>query len=139
MISGARAAHHPINNTHPPGLVEKKEVGMVKFQIKKGDVLFQDEEDNVAIYHLQRQEEGQDGWITVLSLHLEGGRAWGDEIDQLYRHRTRSDFIIHISGFGYWGDAEFFRSQDNGLTWEPFHTKYGPDPAEYIKEPFEIG
>jgi hypothetical protein len=107
---------------------------MVEFRAKKGDILFQDGEDCVIITYLQRRN-GSGQWDNVLELHLEGGRAWGDKIDLLYRHRLDEGVLLaHIAGFGFWGDAEYYRSDDHGITWEPTRSKREPDPAVFKKE-----
>jgi hypothetical protein len=103
-----------------------------KFRVINGEVLFSDGEDNVHIQYLQKLKDS--GWVNVMELHLEGGRSWGDEIDLLYRHRERDELLVHVSGFGYWGDTEFYRSSDGGETWEPTPYKREPNPAEYSKE-----
>jgi hypothetical protein len=110
---------------------------MTKLRVRKGETLFEDEEDTVAIYHLERSEGEQMPWTAVLELHLEGGRAWGDEIDQLYHSSTGPEWIIHISGFGYWGDSEYYRSLDDGLTWQPHSIKHDPAPPQYQKVSLE--
>ncbi len=112
---------------------------MVRFQVKKGEALFQDGEDSVSIYYLQRKEESAETWNNVLELNLEGGRSWGDEIDLLYRHRTRLDLVIvHVSGFGYWGDSEYYRSEDGGITWAPYDIKYEPREEDYTREELNL-
>ena len=110
---------------------------MVLFQVKKGEVLFQDGEDSVAIFHLQRKEGDAGDWSNVLTLNLEGGRSWGDEIDLLYRHKTCGELFVHVSGFGWWGDAEYYRSVDGGVTWQPTHYKRSPDPILFNEERLE--
>ncbi len=107
-----------------------------RFRVKLGDILFQDGEDNVRIHYLQKSD-GPAGWENVLELHLEGGRSWGDEIDLLYRHKTCGELLVHVYGFGYWGDAEFYRSVDDGETWQPTSNKRRPDPAIYNEERLE--
>ncbi len=107
-----------------------------KFRVKLGEILFQDGEDLVRVHYLQKCD-GPAGWQNVLELHLEGGRSWGDEIDLLYRSRTCGELLVHVSGFGYWGDAEFYRSIDNGMTWQPTHYKRTPDPAFFNVERLE--
>ncbi len=107
-----------------------------EFRVKLGDILFQDGEDNVRIHYLQKSDGPQE-WENVLELHLEGGRSWGDEIDLIYRHKTCADILVHVSGFGYWGDAEFYRSVDGGKTWQPTHYSRLPDPAAYVEERLE--
>lgn len=107
-----------------------------KFRVQRGEILFSDGEDNVHAQYLQKQQDGT--WNNVLELHLEGGRSWGDEIDSLYRHREQDVLLVHVSGFGYWGDTEFFRSTDGGTTWEPTPYKREPNPLEYEKEPLEM-
>ena len=108
----------------------------IAFRVKLGEILFQDEEDSVRIHYLQKLD-GQSGWVTVLELHLEGGRSWGDEIDLIYRLKTNAEILVHVSGFGYWGDAEFYRSTDGGITWEPTSFKRKPNPALYDEERLE--
>jgi hypothetical protein len=108
---------------------------VTKFQVKRGEILFQDGEDSVRIHYLQKLV-GTD-WVNALELHLEGGRSWGDQIDLLYRHKTTDEMLVHISGFGYWGDAEFFISNDGGNTWEATSLKREPDPTLYEKEGLE--
>jgi hypothetical protein len=103
-----------------------------KFRVKRGEILFEDGEDSVRIHHLQKLVDQV--WVNVLELHLEGGRSWGDEIDLLYRHKTLDTLLVHISGFGYWGDAEFYQSDDGGSTWETTPYKREPDPTQYEKE-----
>ena len=107
---------------------------MVDFRAKKGQVLFQDGEDSVATVYLQRKEGDAKAWSNVFELSLESGRSWGDEIDLLYRHRTRPEFVVHISGFGYWGDSEYYRSEDGGMTWAPYDIKLEPKAQDYIRE-----
>ena len=110
--------------------------GFPRFRVKLADILFQDGEDNVRIHYLQRLD-GPESWQNVLELHLEGGRSWGDEIDLLYRHKTCSELFVHISGYGYWGDAEYYRSVDDGVTWQPTHYKRSPDPILFNEERLE--
>ncbi len=107
-----------------------------KFRVKLGEILFQDGEDLVRVHYLQKAD-GHAEWQNVLELHLEGGRSWGDEIDLLYRSKTCGELLVHVSGFGYWGDAEFYRSVDNGMTWQPTHYKRTPDPTLYNEERLE--
>ncbi len=107
-----------------------------KFRVKLGEILFQDGEDLVRVHYLQKAD-GAAGWENVLELHLEGGRSWGDEIDLLYRHKVCAELLVHVSGFGYWGDAEFYRSLDDGCTWQPTPYKRSPDPALYNEERLE--
>lgn len=109
---------------------------VTKFRVKLGEILFQDEEDSVRIHYLQRID-GQSGWITVLELHLEGGRSWGDEIDLIYRHKMSNELLVHVSGFGYWGDAEFYRSTDGGMSWEPTPFTRKPDANLFDEERLE--
>jgi hypothetical protein len=106
-----------------------------KFRVERGEILFLDGEDSVRVHTLQRLVSGT--WMNVLELHLEGGRSWGDEIDLLYRHKTSGALLLHVSGFGYWGDAEFYASLDGGVGWEPTPYKREPDPHEYDKEGLE--
>ncbi len=109
---------------------------ITKFRVKMGEILFQDGEDNVRAHYLQRLD-GPAGWENVLELHLEGGRSWGDEIDLLYRHKACSELLVHVSGFGYWGDAEYYHSLDGGKTWAPTHYKRKPDPTIFNEERLE--
>ncbi len=103
------------------------------FRVKKGETLFQDGEDSVGIHYLQKQIG--DEWCNVFHLTLEIGRSWGDEIDYLFRHLENSaEFIIHVSGYGYWGDTEYYHSRDGGLNWEPTGLRRPPDAAVYSKE-----
>jgi hypothetical protein len=111
-------------------------IAVSKFRVKLGEILFQDGEDNVRIHYLQKAD-GPLGWQNVLELHLEGGRSWGDEIDLLYRHKALGELLVHVSGFGYWGDAEFYRSIDEGKTWQPTQFKRTPDPLFYDEEKLE--
>jgi hypothetical protein len=103
-----------------------------QFRIRKGQTLFEDEEDSVSVYIVQR-EDGS-GWRDVLELSLESGRSWGDRIDQLYRHLREPKLLLHIEGFGYWGDYEFYESLDDGLTWNPIPLHREPNPDDYSKE-----
>ena len=105
------------------------------FRVKRGQILFQDGEDNVRIHYLQKLEGTE--WIDALELHLEGGRSWGDQIDLLYRLKSTDELLVHVSGFGYWGDAEFYQSKDGGNTWEATPLKREPDPGLYDKEVLE--
>ncbi len=109
---------------------------VIKFRVKLGDILFQDSEDTVRIHYLQKSD-GPGVWENVLELHLEGGRSWGDEIDLLYRHKACGELLVHVSGFGYWGDAEFYRSIDDGATWQPTQYKRCPDHNNYNEERLE--
>ena len=111
-------------------------VNETKFRVLRGEILFSDGEDNVHIQYLQKLEGA--GWVNVLELHLEGGRSWGDEIDYLYRHRSRNELLVHVSGFGYWGDTEYYRSTDGGSTWEPTQYTREPNPAEYTRESLDL-
>jgi len=108
---------------------------IAKFRVKRGEILFMDGEDSVRIHYLQKLDSKD--WTNVLELHLEGGRSWGDEIDLLYRHKELDRLLVHVSGFGYWGDAEFYQSEDGGSSWEATPYKREPDPAEYEKEGLE--
>ena len=103
-----------------------------RFCVRKGQTLFEDEEDSVSVFIVQRQ--GETGWQDVLELSLESGRSWGDRIDLLYRHKNKPELLLHIEGFGYWGDFEFYESLDNGLTWNPIPLHREPNPDEYVKE-----
>ena len=103
-----------------------------QFRIRKGQTLFDDEEDSVSVYHVQRYNGLL--WQEVLQLSLESGRSWGDRIDLLYRHQTRQELLLHIEGFGYWGDFEFYQSLDDGLTWNPIPLKREPNPNEFTRE-----
>jgi len=103
-----------------------------QFRVRKGQTLFEDEEDSVSVYHVQRNTGA--GWEDVLQLSLESGRSWGDRIDLLYRHMSTSELLLHVEGFGYWGDFEFYQSLDCGLTWNPIPLKREPNPTEYVKE-----
>lgn len=105
-----------------------------QFRVRKGQTLFDDEEDSVSVYHVQRFDGS--GWQDVLQLSLESGRSWGDRIDLLFRHKTSPELILHIEGFGYWGDFEFYQSLDDGLTWNPIPLKREPDAERYTKEAF---
>jgi hypothetical protein len=108
-----------------------------EFRVKKGEALFQDGEDSVNIHYLQKQVEGE--WLNVFQLTLECGRSWGDEIDSIYRHRLNSgELLIHVSGYGYWGDTEYYRSTDDGLNWLPTGLRRAPDPAVYAREILEL-
>ena len=91
----------------------------------------------MSVYHVQRNDGS--GWQDVLQLSLESGRSWGDRIDLLYRHRSSNELMLHIEGFGYWGDFEFYQSLDCGLTWNPIAQKREPNPADYIKEELAEG
>jgi hypothetical protein len=104
-----------------------------EFRVLKGDPLFQDGEDSVHIHYLQKQVDSQ--WVNVFQLTMEAGRSWGDEIDLLYRRITPpEELIIHVSGFGYWGDTEYYRSTDNGYSWEPTTMRRAPDPDLFQQE-----
>ncbi len=103
---------------------------MARFRVMKGETLFQDEEDSVSIHYLQKQVGME--WQSVFQLTLESGRSWGDQIDLLYTHCQRSaELLIHVSGYGYWGDTEYFRSLDDGDTWEPTRLRREPAAEEY--------
>jgi hypothetical protein len=103
------------------------------FRVKKGETLFQDDEDSVHIHFLQKQTAAE--WLNVFQLTLESGRSWGDEIDILYRHSEKpAELLVHVAGYGYWGDTEYYRSTDEGLTWLPTGLRRLPDPAVYAKE-----
>ena len=104
-----------------------------EFRVKKGEALFQDGEDSVNIHFLQKKNA--DDWFSVFQLTMESGRSWGDEIDLLYRHlENPAELLVHVSGYGYWGDTEYYRSTDGGLTWQPTGLRRLPDPAVYRKE-----
>jgi hypothetical protein len=104
-----------------------------QFRVFKGEALFQDGEDSVHIHYLQKQVGGE--WINVFQLTMETGRSWGDEIDLLFRHKTDpDDLLVHVSGFGYWGDTEYYRSVDGGCVWEPTRIRRTPDPESYRQE-----
>jgi hypothetical protein len=103
------------------------------FRVLKGETLFEDEEDAVHIHYLQKLV-GEE-WVNVFHLTLETGRSWGDEIDVLYRHRTApGELLIHVYGFGYWGDTEYYQSSDHGETWLPTRYRRLPDPRLYSTE-----
>ncbi len=103
------------------------------FRVLKGEALFEEDEDAVHIHYLQKLV-GEE-WVNVFHLTLETGRSWGDEIDLLYRHKTNSnELLIHVYGFGYWGDTEYYQSTDCGETWLPTRYRRLPDPALYTKE-----
>jgi hypothetical protein len=105
----------------------------IEFRVMKGEVLFIDGEDSVSIHYLQRLGEME--WENVFQLTLEGGRSWGDEIDYLYHHNERpGELLVHVSGYGYWGDTEYYRSLDGGLTWQPTTLRRLMDPPVYTKE-----
>lgn len=104
-----------------------------EFRVKKGETLFQDGEDSVGIHYLQKQVGAE--WCTVFQLTLEIGRSWGDEIDFLFRHQQNvTELLVHVSGYGYWGDTEYYRSVDSGFNWQPTGLRRMPDPAVYSKE-----
>jgi hypothetical protein len=106
---------------------------MTEFRIKRGEVLFSDPKDTVTVNHIQRRGDGGD-WESVLELNLEAGSVWGDVIDILYRHKTEPILLLHVDGFGYWGDAEFYISTDDGRTWKPNLLQRQPNPTQYSKE-----
>jgi hypothetical protein len=104
-----------------------------EFRVKKGETLFQDGEDSVSIHYLQKQVDGD--WRNVFQLTLESGRSWGDEIDFLYRLSENStELLLHVSGYGYWGDTEYYRSTDAGLNWLPTGLRRQPDALLYTRE-----
>ncbi len=104
-----------------------------RFRVFKGEALFQDGEDSVHIHYLQKQTGVE--WINVFQLTMETGRSWGDEIDRLYRRKTMpKELLIHVSGFGFWGDAEYYRSVDGGCSWLLTNLRLEPDPALYTSE-----
>ena len=108
----------------------------MEFRVKKGEALFQDGEDSVNIHYLQKQTA--DEWLSVFQLTMESGRSWGDEMDLLYRHlENHPELLVHVSGYGYWGDTEYYRSTDGGLIWLPTGLRRLPDPAVYAKEYLE--
>lgn len=108
----------------------------IEFRVKKGEALFQEDEDSVSIHYLQKQVESE--WLSVFQLTLESGRSWGDEIDSLYRHRENpGELLVHVSGYGYWGDTEYYRSTDGGLNWLPTGLRRLPDPVVYMREVLE--
>jgi hypothetical protein len=41
---------------------------------------------------------------------------------------------VHVSGYGYWGDTEFYRSLDGGGTWQPTNLRQLLEPGLYHKE-----
>ena len=74
-------------------------------------------------------------WTNVFQLTMETGRSWGDEIDRLYRRKTTpEELLIHVSGFGFWGDAEYYLSVDGGSSWQPTNLRLEPDPAQFSSE-----
>lgn len=106
-----------------------------KFRVLQGEAIFEDGEDSVHIHYLQKMVGGE--WVNVFQLTLETGRSWGDEIDLLYRHKAKpGELLIHVYGFGYWGDAEYYQSTDHGDTWQPTRFRRLPDPALFTKENF---
>ena len=106
---------------------------MAQFQVRKGQTLFQDGEDSVEVFYLQRCVE--DTWVDVLELHLEIGRSWGDQIDLLYRNKANPDeLLVHVSGFGYWGDAEYYQSEDGGFNWTANIQRRKVNPDLYTSE-----
>jgi hypothetical protein len=114
-------------------MVSKGSDHLPRFRVMKGEALFQDGEDSVHIHYLQKQDGVE--WTSVFQLTMETGRSWGDEIDRLYRRVTRpEEMLIHVSGFGFWGDAEYYRSVDGGCTWQPTHLRLEPDPAQFSSE-----
>ncbi len=107
---------------------------LTRFRVMRGEALFQDGEDSVHIHYLQKWEET--GWVNVFHLTMETGRSWGDEIDFLFRRTDPpEELIIHVSGFGFWGDTEYYRSLDDGASWQPTTLRRAPDPALYLSEP----
>ena len=103
------------------------------FRVLKGEALFEDDEDAVHIHYLQKLV-GK-AWVNVFHLTLETGRSWGDEIDLLYRHKTNpGELLIHVYGFGYWGDTEYYQSNDHGDSWLTTRYRRLPDPTLYTKE-----
>ena len=103
------------------------------FRVKKGDTLFQDGEDSVSIHYLQKLAATE--WLSVFHLTLESGRSWGDEIDILYRRfENPNELLVHVSGYGYWGDTEYYQSMDGGLNWLPTGLRRLPDPDVFAKE-----
>lgn len=113
--------------------MNESDIPTPQFRVLKGEVLFSDEEDSVHIHYLQKKSG--ETWVSVLSLTLESGRSWGDEIDQLFRHRQKpGELLLHVSGFGYWGDSEYYCSTDEGDTWQPTRLRHVPDAALYSKE-----
>ncbi len=106
---------------------------MTQFRVIKGETLFMDGEDSVSIHFLQKQASTE--WFNVLQLTLESGRSWGDQIDLLYRKKNSQDeLLVHVSGFGYWGDTEYYCSMDGGDTWQPTRLRREPDPALFLKK-----
>lgn len=106
---------------------------MSQFRVIKGETLFMDGEDSVSIHFLQKQVSTE--WFNVFQLTLESGRSWGDQIDLLYCKKDFPDeLLIHVSGFGYWGDTEYYRSVDGGDTWQPTRLRREPEAALFFKE-----
>lgn len=106
---------------------------MFQFRVIIGETLFMDGEDSVSIHFLQKQANTD--WFNVFQLTLESGRSWGDQIDLLYRKKELPDeLLIHVSGFGFWGDTEYYRSVDGGDTWQPTRLRREPEPAFFCRE-----
>jgi hypothetical protein len=106
---------------------------LTQFRVMKGEALFQDGEDSVHIHYLQKWTGAE--WLNVFHLTMETGRSWGDEIDLLFRRLVPpQELIIHVSGFGYWGDTEYYRSLDDGATWQPTTLRRAPDAAFFQQE-----
>lgn len=106
---------------------------MAQFRVIKGETLFKDGEDSVSIHILQKQVGTE--WVSVFELTLESGRSWGDQIDFLYRKKdSQAELLIHVSGFGYWGDTEYYNSVDTGDSWQPTRLRREPEPALYGRE-----
>jgi hypothetical protein len=106
---------------------------MAQFRVTKGETLFMDGEDSVSIHILQKQAGAE--WINVFELTLESGRSWGDQIDFIYQKKdSQEDLLIHVSGFGYWGDTEYYRSLDGGDSWQPTRLRREPEPGTYCRE-----
>jgi hypothetical protein len=104
-----------------------------RFRVFKGETLFVDGEDSVSIHYLQKWTGSE--WRSVYHLTLESGRSWGDEIDLIFLHKTRPEnLLLHVAGFGYWGDTEYYQSNDGGDTWQPTHLRREPLPDEYTRE-----
>jgi hypothetical protein len=114
-------------------MADGEDAQTAQFRVKKGETLFSDGEDSVSVHYLQIRVNAE--WSNVFQLTLEGGRSWGDQIDLLYRHIEHpQELLLHVSGYGYWGDTEYYRSLDSGFTWLPTPLRRMPDPVIYIQE-----
>ena len=104
-----------------------------RFRVMKGQTLFEDDEESVHIHDLQKLVGKE--WVNVFQVTMDTGRSWGDEIDLLYRNKANpGELLIHVYGFGYWGDTEYFQSNDYGDTWQPTRYQRLPDPTLYSGE-----